>query len=81
VTESEWLLKSDPTSMVEFLRKTRKLSKRKRLLFGVACCHRIRHLLVDDRSVRAIEVAEPNGMQMDSQLTKSYVLHPKRLSM
>jgi len=56
MTEAEWLACVEPTPMLEFLRD--KISDRKLRLFGVACARRVSHLLADDRSRRAIEVAE-----------------------
>jgi len=58
VTEAEWLAATDPGPMLEFLRQSRRLTSRKWRLFGVACCQRINHLLIDDRSRRALAIAE-----------------------
>ncbi len=56
MTEQEWLDCTDPKRMLEFLGE--KVSDRKLRLFGCECVRRIADLLLDERSLKAIEVAE-----------------------
>jgi hypothetical protein len=56
VTEAEWLACTDTGPMVVFLRG--KATDRKWWLFACACCRRVWHLLSDERSRRAVDVAE-----------------------
>jgi hypothetical protein len=69
MTEAEWLECTDPTPMLEFLR--RKASDRKLRLFAVACCRRGRHLMTDTRNRRAVEVTEQyaDGFASDDELS------------
>jgi hypothetical protein len=69
MTEAEWLTSVRPWEMLGFLRSRtgraslrarlgRERLERKQRLFLVACCRRIWPLLSDERSRRAVEVAE-----------------------
>ncbi|VTR97530.1 Uncharacterized protein OS=Sorangium cellulosum (strain So ce56) GN=sce5710 PE=4 SV=1 [Gemmata massiliana] len=56
MTEEEWLACIEPVEMLELLHA--RASERQLRLFGCCCCHAIRSLLSDERSQRAVAVAE-----------------------
>lgn len=56
MTEAEWLACTEADWMVSHVRD--RTSDRKRRLFACACCRLIWHLLVDERSRRAVEAVE-----------------------
>src|SRR3954468_22614302 len=56
MTEQEWLACEDPVPMLGFLRG--KVSDRKINWFKAACCRRIWHLLLDERSRNAVDCVE-----------------------
>src|SRR5262245_44021462 len=56
MTEEEWLASTDPVVMLSFVGS--RLTERQKRLFAAACCRRVWHLLTDERSRNAIEMAE-----------------------
>ena len=52
----DWVTSNHPRVMLTFLRGH--VSERKRRLFACACCHMVRHLIVDERSWHAVQLAE-----------------------
>ena len=56
MTESEWLTCMNPLPLLDAV--WQRASERKLRLFAVACCRRIFPLFSDERSRRAVEIAE-----------------------
>lgn len=56
MTEAEWFACGEPHTLLRFLGT--RASDRKLRLFAVACCRRVWHLLTDQRSRQAVEVAK-----------------------
>jgi len=73
MNEEEWLVASDSTSMLRHLGN--RGSKRKRRLFGCACCRRIWHWILEGRCRWAVEVAEryADGDADDLEVGKAMV--------
>jgi hypothetical protein len=58
MNEQEWETSTDPIAMLDCLRSSGWASERKLRLFTCACCRLVWHLLIDERSRLAVEVAE-----------------------
>ena len=56
MTEAAWLTATDPARLLDLL--PGRASDRKLRLFACACCRSVWHLLPDERTCRAVEVAE-----------------------
>lgn len=71
ITASDWSVCEDPTSLLHFL--SDKGTEREWRLFAVACCKRIDRFITDDRSRRAVEVAElyAEGTATNDELEKA----------
>jgi len=74
MTEAEWFECAEPYSMMDVLEG--KTGVRKARLFGVACCRRIWHLLLDHRGRHAVEVAEQfaDGLARRRDLARAHAV-------
>jgi hypothetical protein len=75
MNEANWQTSNNPDRMQKYLRS--KFSRRKERLFSVACCRRIWHLIPDERSRLAVELAEQYA---DGQLTEEEFALVQRLA-
>jgi hypothetical protein len=71
MTEQEWMQCATLESLLPFLRA--KASDRKKRLLAAAACRKIWHLIPDDRSRRAVEIAErfADGKAKEEELAKA----------
>jgi hypothetical protein len=74
MTEDDWPECDDPEPMAGYLRDKWEPGERKLRLFAVACCRRIWHLIPDERSRSAVEVAErfADGLAKTKELTNAH---------
>src|SRR5262245_24000869 len=70
MTEMDWVRSCDSFTMLRLCRKVIREQPRKGRLFAVACCDRIWHLLPDQRSRAAVEMAAryAEGLASEDQL-------------
>jgi hypothetical protein len=58
VDEGRWQASTDPETMLDVLAAKGKASSRKLRLVAIACCRRLWHLLLDERSRKGVEMLE-----------------------
>jgi hypothetical protein len=76
MTEAQWLACEDPRAMLGFVRgdERNSLPEPRSRLFGIACCRRLLQLIVDPRSMKALEVTErfADGTATSEELDAAY---------
>lgn len=72
MTEREWETWNNPQAMLSYVKD--KISTRRLRLFAVACCRRVWHLLTDERSRKAVLVAErfADGEAMAAEMLEAH---------
>jgi hypothetical protein len=78
LTEKEWSEYPGPYLMLEFIKG--RISDRKLLLFGCACCRRILHLMADERSRNAVEVCERYADGLATRQERDGAYGPARIA-
>jgi hypothetical protein len=73
MTEAEWLARTNPDPMLQFLRGRTCACRRKLRLFACACVRRVWRHLTDPRSRAAVEVAEryADGLATAKELARA----------
>lgn len=79
MTEAKWLTSEDAGVMMDYA--LGRVSQRKLRLFAVSCCRRQRHLLVSNRALDLIAVAEKHadGLARDDDLAAARAGFPEHL--
>src|SRR4051812_41743393 len=72
VDASTWWTEANPRALQEYLREHHLLSPRKDRLIACACCRRAWRFLSDERSRRAVEVAERFADGAQESLEQAY---------
>src|SRR5438045_3728311 len=75
VDEREWLACTDPSRMLDFLRRSGRVSKRKLGLFACACCRRHASVL---RGKRNRQVLRANEDFADGRITRKEMEEARR---
>jgi hypothetical protein len=58
MTEQQWLSSTDPEKMLIHLRRDGKMEERKFRLLACASVRQVWHLLIDERSIQAVQTGE-----------------------
>ena len=81
MTEEEWAEQTMPDRRLRYLEEQDRCDRRKARLFGVACCRRIWHLLMDERLRQSVEMAEKYADGFVSRRDMDLYLNAARFAM